>query len=326
MINIILIIIGLILLIVGANYFIKYILHLGEEIKAPEMLMGILVISFGSTVPEILVAITSGLKGDSSLALGNAYGSSIANLGILIGIIPFIKPIFFKRNFLFVELPFMAVTFLISFISLLYIGMPRYIGVILLIILCLYLYKTIKDSFKESSSKESKNSSEEHEGKTHKIFKSKALNIIYFTVLMLISLVILSFGADLLTKNSVDLATKFHVSKLIIGLSVLSIGTSLPEISSNIIAARKGNIDLITGNLIGSIIFNSLAVVGIASVLSPIAKESFFQASSILILSVQIIFIVGMLLIKKADFKVTKPVALLYLFSYFSYLGYLAIN
>lgn len=307
------ILIGLSLLITGANYFIKYILLLGQKLKIPELIMGIIIVSFGGALPEILIAITSAMHNNSVLAIGNAYGSSVTNFALIIGIIPFITRINVARKFLFFEIPLILLASCITLVSLYMWGIPRITSVILFILLGIFLVKVLLDTKRNTSN-----------FKTLPKENKPSLNLYKLFIFIGISFTVLSFGANLLVKNAVNIAHTFKLSDFIIGITIISIGTSLPEIVANIIAARKGRPNLIIGNIIGSSTLNIIVVVGLATVINPLLPHLIRNYGEIYFFLGQVSFLALLLLLYRAkSIIIHKSIAAIYLVSYLLYILYI---
>lgn len=243
---------GLILLVWSADRFVDSAAATARYFNVPTLLIGMFIVGFGTSLPEIVVSSISALEGASNLALGNAYGSNITNIALILGVTALINPIIVQPSILKRELPFLTLVTLIT-LAILYTGtITRIDSSILLILFILVVYKTIKQP---------------HQLSEHTTQNTIALTPAILWLILGLSLLILSSQA--LVWGAVSIARYFKINEMVIGLSIVAIGTSLPELASSIIAARKKQHDIVLGNIIGSNLFNTLAVVGIAGIIKP---------------------------------------------------------
>lgn len=254
---------GLAVLVWSADKFVDGASGLAHHLGVPTLLIGILIIGFGTSAPEIVVSIISALQGNPGLALGNAYGSNIANIALVLGITALISPIAIQSQVVRKELPVLLAVTLVAVLLLLngWIGILE--GVILLGILAVLVGFSIWQA--KSGKDDSIVADVEQELADNVMTRKQA------TLWVVVGLLLLIVSSRLLVWGAVGVAQSFGVSDLIIGLTIVAIGTSLPELVSSIAAARKGEHDMILGNIIGSNLFNTLAVVGLAAVIHPLS-------------------------------------------------------
>jgi cation:H+ antiporter len=256
--NFLLIIGGLILLILGGNWLLKSAVALSLKLEIPKVVIGMTVVSFATSAPELIVSINAALNGSPDLALSNVIGSNIANLGLVLGITLLFGTMPITKNFLKIDWPVMMIAS-----SILYVFLTadkiieQYEGIILfslLIVFLLYLLKFQKmaviDELPENE------------------LPLPLYKIILFLVLGGIGLYA---GSELLIKGAVSLAKDYGVTERVIGITIVSIGTSIPELTASIIAIIKKEKAISLGNLIGSNIFNILVVLGITAIITPIS-------------------------------------------------------
>lgn len=256
--EILIIITSLITLLISANFFIDGGVALSHRLKIPTLLIGILVIGFGTSAPEIFVSMLASIQGQSGIALGNAYGSNIVNIGLILGFVALINPILVGRSILIVEIPILLIVSLISFYFLYDKKLDRIEAITLLSIFILYIgYTLIK-------SRKSFEKNTQLEPSIDKIYS--LWNIIIMIIISLILLVSSAYG---FVWGASHLAKSLGVSDLIIGLTIVSLGTSLPELISTVVAAAKRQHDMALGNIVGSNIFNTLVVVGFSGIITP---------------------------------------------------------
>ncbi|MEX2473771.1 calcium/sodium antiporter [Marinobacter sp.] len=254
---------GLVLLVWSADRFVEGSAITASHFGMPPLLIGMVVVGFGTSAPEMVVSALAATQGNPGLALGNAYGSNITNIALILGITALISPIAVHSQVMRKELPIlMAITLLA--IWQLWDGVLSTLDAVVLIgVFFALLAWSIRQGMTQTA--DTMGSEVDAELKTRAMpVKSAVLWLVVGLALLIVSSRILVWGA-------VDLASAFGVSDLIIGLTIVAVGTSLPELASSIIAARKGEHDLALGNILGSNLFNTLAVVGIAGLISPMA-------------------------------------------------------
>ena len=259
--NFIYIIIGLALLVLGGNWLLKSAIGLSLKFNISKIIVGLTIVSFATSAPEMIVSVKAALSGFSDIALGNIIGSNIANIGLVLGIVLLINAINLDITFLRLDWPVTMITTILLFIFLIIDGvLNRTEGVIFILILILYILYLIKINTKIESETDLKNAME----------KCNNLSFIMIFTFLFIGGFSLWFGSELLVNGAVNLAKNLGVSKRVIAITVVSVGTSIPELASSIIAAVKKESAISIGNIIGSNIFNILSVLGITSIIQPI--------------------------------------------------------
>lgn len=264
-VNILLIALGFALLVKGADFLVDGASGVAKRFHIPEIIIGLTIVSIGTSMPELFVSITSVIDGYSDMAIGNVIGSNLCNLLLILGISAAINPIIFKKETKLIEIPICIGTSIV-FIILANIGnsISRMDAIILIALFIAFICYTIMmakkgEDFDEISEEEKQRSAEE--GKKRKII----VNIIY----IIVGIIALKIGGDLVVEHSEKIAKMFNVSDKIIGLTIVAIGTSLPELVTSVTAALKKNSDIAIGNIIGSNIFNMLLIIGAAAAISP---------------------------------------------------------
>ncbi|CAN5122168.1 calcium/sodium antiporter [soil metagenome] len=257
------ILIGLTLLVVGGEFLVRSSVALSFKLKLSKMVIGLTVVSFATSAPELLVSLQAALNGFSDISLGNVIGSNIANLGLVLGITAIISPLIIDRDFYRFNWPVMML-FSIALYFLLSSGgvLSRMEGIILLVALGAYLFFLLRRARKVKV---------EVAGIDDKLEKTTNFKIFVWLV---IGGVALWGGAELLVSGAVDVAGMLGVSERVISVTIIAIGTSVPELAASIIAALKKEKALSLGNLIGSNIFNIASVLGITAVIQPIYVSS----------------------------------------------------
>lgn len=257
------VVVGLVLLVWSADRFVDGSASTARHFDMPPLLIGMVIVGFGTSAPEMVVSALAAMQGNPGIALGNAYGSNITNIALILGLTALIKPINVHSRILRQELPILvAVTLLAG--GQLYDGeVSRMDAWALLGIFGVLMAWTVRQGLREKS--DALGIEMEQEMRDSVMPLRKAL------VWLVLGLVMLIASSRILVWGAVEIARIFGVSDLIIGLTVIAVGTSLPELASSIIAARKGEHDIALGNIIGSNFFNTLAVVGCAGIISPMA-------------------------------------------------------
>ena len=257
----VLLVIGLVMLCFGGNWLVSGGVGIAKKFRISNLVIGMTIVAYGTSTPELAASIAA--AGDhSAIILGNIVGSNIANVGMVIGVAAILVPLAVKKSVLRKEIPIMlGVSMLLVLISV--DGeISQYDGVLLLIGLGVFAFYTFRNALKQrEASKDDVNP-----GKNNVYLKSAGL--------IGIGVVVLYIGAILTVDNAVIIATEFGLSEKIIGLTVIAIGTSLPELITSIIAIRKGHTDIGIGNIIGSNIYNILMIMGVGAALGGVLITS----------------------------------------------------
>ncbi|MCB1220435.1 MAG: calcium/sodium antiporter [Planctomycetales bacterium] len=278
---------GLVLLVWSAERFIAGASNTARYLGMPPLLIGILVVGFGTSAPEVFVSILSASQGNPGVALGNAYGSNITNIALILGLSAMIQPIAFNSKVLRMELPILTGVTLLSAV-LLYDGeLQRSDAQIMLALTVLLIgwshWQGMKDG-KDSLA-----------GDVKKELQERGMSIGVSVAWLLAGLVLLIGSSRLLVWGAVDIASRLGVSDLLIGLTIVAVGTSLPELASTILATRRGEPDIALGNVIGSNLFNTIGVVGLIGVIRPFpVGHEVFSRDIMLMLGLTLsLFIIG---------------------------------
>lgn len=281
-------IVGLIALVWSADKFIDGASSLAKSYGMPPLLIGMVIIGFGTSAPELVVSALAAYQGNPGIALGNAYGSNISNIALILGLTAILMPISVQSLVLKKELPILTIVTLISMGLIYDLELSRLDAVILLGVFCVLMVWTIYEGIRNSKDNLAKEVESEFADLKRMPLNKAYLYLILGFLLLIISSRILVYGA-------VGIATSFGISDTIIGLTIVAIGTSLPELASSIIAARKGESDIALGNVIGSNLFNTLAVVGVAGIISPLSfeKEIFSRDVTVMLALTVSLFVFG---------------------------------
>ncbi len=257
---------GLTLLVVGGEFLVRASVALSFKFNLSKMVIGLTVVSFATSAPELLVSINAALTGASDLSLSNVIGSNIANIGLVLGITAIISSLQIDKDFLKFNWPVMMLLSVGLYFILQSGGeISRIEGFGLIASLIIYLWVLIKRAKKTAIAKEI---NEEVDDKLAEVTSIKII------IWLLIGGVALWGGSELLVKGAVDIATLLGVSERVIGVTMVAIGTSVPELAASVIAALKKEKAISLGNLIGSNIFNIASVLGITAIIQPIAMKS----------------------------------------------------
>ena len=256
---------GLFLLLISGDFLVRGAIQLSNRLGVPALLVSLTVVSFGTSAPELIVAIKATLSGSPGLALGNVVGSNIANILLVLGLPTLIVGLQndiadTKRSFgLMIAASLLFIVFGMSG------GFSWFYGVVLLSLLAFFLL----DTFRQNSEKALNNESLEFKQRISHSWRT----IIFFLILGVIGLPV---GADLLVTNASALAKGYGVSDAVVGLTLVAIGTSLPELATTFVAVLRKKAEVVLGNLIGSNIFNLLAIIGVTSLISPVPVDPIF--------------------------------------------------
>lgn len=252
---------GLILLVWSADRFVDGAAVSAKHFGMPPLLIGMVIVGFGTSAPEMIVSAFAASQGNPSIALGNAYGSNITNIALILGLTALMKPISVHSQVLRKELPILLAITALSAFQLYDNDISRLDALVLLGVFFALMTWTIYTGLKKRG--DTLGLEVEEESEVHQMPIRKAILWLFVGLLFLI------ISSRILVWGAVEIARGLGVSDLIIGLTIVAIGTSLPELASSIIACRKGEHDIALGNILGSNLFNTLAVVGIAGVISP---------------------------------------------------------
>mgnify|MGYP005651530483 FL=1 len=248
-----LLIFGLSLLIAGSNYLLKSAVDLSIKLNLSKVVIGLTVVSFATSAPELLISISSALKGSSDIAISNVLGSNIANLGLVLGTALCFTSIKIPKSNIKYDWTFMMFVSILFYFFLKDFVINRIEGLILFVTLIIFLFFIVKIR------------KDEH---MDDVVENEKVSNFKILLLLILSSLLLYFGSELFVKSSIYFANYFGVSERVIGLTLVAIGTSLPELVTTLVAIYKSELDISIGNIIGSNIFNILAVIGITSLIT----------------------------------------------------------
>lgn len=269
MLAVLAVILGLLVLVWSADRFVAGSASAARHFGMPSLLIGMVIVGFGTSAPELTVSALASAQGNSGIALGNAYGPNITNIALILGLTALVSPIAVHSQVVKKELPILIVVTLLA-VGQLYDGeLSRLDALIMLLVFAGLMVWSIRQSLRQRADILSR------EFDTELVEHAMSLNRALFW--LVVGLVALIGSSRVLVWGAVEIAQMLGVSDLIIGLTIVAVGTSLPELASSLIATRKGEHDIALGNVIGSNLFNTLAVVGIAAAINPqeVAPEIF---------------------------------------------------
>ena len=260
--DIVYILLGLALLVKGGDYLVDGSVAIAKRARLSEMVIGLTVVGFGTSMPELLVSAQSALMGNSGIAIGNVVGSNIANIALILGVTSIIHVIPAQKITLKIDLPFMLLS-LVLFVAIAMTGyVGRVAGVIGVLMLICFVSYQVRQSRKAEAALAKENPKAHDEAEPMALWKAMLLVIVSFLAMV--------FGANILVEGASNIARLLGVTDRVIGLTIVAIGTSLPELFSSVMAAVKGKTDMAIGNIIGSVTFNILCVIGVSSIITPI--------------------------------------------------------
>lgn len=276
---IVLIVLGFVLLIKGADFLVDGASNIAKKFHIPEIIIGLTIVSIGTSMPELFVSITSALEGYPDMAVGNIVGSNIANLLLILGMSSIIRSIKFKRETRLIEIP-MCLGISLLFVLLCNLGhdVTRFDAGILIVLFVLFIGYTILMA-KKGEDFDKEDDDEKVVDKT-KSSKSTIKDIVF----LILGAVLLKIGGDLTVDNAVEVAKHFGLSEKLISVTILAIGTSLPELVTSVSAAFKGKSDIAIGNILGSNIFNMLLIIGVSAMIKPIVYNTSYNLDMIFLI------------------------------------------
>ena len=309
LISILLLILGFVIVIKGADFLIDGASSLAKKMSISEIAIGLTIVAFGTSAPELIVNIFASLGGHHEITFGNILGSNIFNILMVLGVAGIISTIVVRRNTILKEIPFLLIATLMAFgLALWNSDLSLLDGIILLLFLLIFFIYVI--GFLKAKPLLGSDIKERSYG---------------ITFLMMISGIIgLFFGGKFVVDNAVKIATQFGVSQKFIGLTIVALGTSLPELVTSVLAIKKGRNDLAIGNVIGSNLFNILLVLGVSSIIAPIQYDIALNIDFIFLSVITIMLFITMFIGKKH--KLTKIESVFFVALYFVYLVFLFVR
>lgn len=308
--QIIFLILGFAFLMKGADLFVDGSSSLADRMGIPQIVIGLTIVAFGTSAPEAAISITAGIQKSADLAVSNVLGSNILNVMLILGISSLIIPLAIKKSTFKYEIPFVAaITVLLLVLGLAGNNLSRIDGIIFLVLLAGFMVYLVMLS--------KKNKSDESE----EIKKLPVWKMILFIILGAAGIIL---GSEFTVDSAKQIAASMGMSQRIIGLTIVALGTSLPELITSVTAAIKHNADIAIGNVVGSNIFNILFVLGVTATISPVSYDNAFICDNIMALLAMIILFVCVLLNK--DKKLGRTGGIILLASYILYFVIFILN
>lgn len=299
--------VGFVMLVKGADWFVDGASGIAARFGIPQLIIGLTIVAMGTSAPEAAVSITAAIKGNADITIGNIVGSNILNILIILGISSIITPLAVSKTTILREIPFMIVITMLLLVQGLSGTVELYDGVVLIIVfICYLLYLFIK------AKKE--NNREKSAVKYKKIWVS-----VFLTVVGLVFIVV---GSNIAVDAASSIARIFGMSERFIGLTIVALGTSLPELFTSVIAAKKGNADIAIGNIVGSNIFNILFVIGISALIIPVPFSESFYIDTIIAALAGIMLLIYSI----KDKKLMRISGIIMLLSYILYFVFICVK
>lgn len=307
-----LLIIGFVMLIKGADWFVDGAAGIADKLHIPQLIIGLTIVAMGTSAPEAAISISASVQGSADIAVGNILGSNILNILIILGITSVITPLAVQKSTVKYEIPFVIIISVIFGLIGLFDNSIGFIDGILLWVLFIayiaYLFIMTKKGKIQADE-----SDDEDNGKKPK----KVWQLILFGI---IGIALVVFGSNITVNAATEIATMFGMSERFIGLTIVALGTSLPELVTSITAALKKNADIAIGNIVGSNIFNILFVIGTSAMITPVAYQNQFLVDSIFCVATAMLLL---LLVLNKDKKLKRWGGIIMLICYAGYFVYL---
>lgn len=304
-IQLILLIVGFAMLIKGADWFVDGAAGVASKFGIPQLVVGLTIVAMGTSAPEAAVSITAAMKGTAGIAVGNVVGSNILNILIILGLTGFITAVAVQKSTLVAEIPFMLLVTVVLIVMGMNGGSINFMeGIILWVLFIVYLAYLFVLAKKG-------NQDEEDNPEERPVWKLLALGVI--------GGVIVVWGSNITVDAATYIAEAVGLSEKFIGLTIVALGTSLPELVTSVTAARKGNADIAIGNIVGSNIFNILFVLGTSALIIPITFEASFLTDGIVAVAAGVLLWVATFRKKELN----RPWGIIMLLGYVAYFIYL---
>lgn len=308
LIQILLLAAGFVLLVKGADWFVEGAASIADKFGIPQIVIGLTIVAMGTSAPEAAVSISAALKGSAEITIGNVVGSNILNILIILGLTSVIRTIAVQRTTIHYELPMViGITVLLAVLGLHDHVVSRLEGVLLMgcmVVYMLYLLRLAKRGVVEN---------EELEAYAEKAPMGKLI------FLVIVGVVAIVWGSDIAVNAATAIARIFGLSERIIGLTIVALGTSLPELVTSVTAAMKGNSDIAVGNIVGSNLFNIMFVVGITALITPVVYSASFLVDSVVAVASAVLLLLCVL----PQARLGRKSGLLMLLCYGAYFVYL---
>ena len=311
------IVVGLVMILVGSDWLVDGASGIARKYGISEFIIGMTIVGIGTSMPELVSSAISAVGGHGDMALGNVTGSNICNILLILGVTTLISPIGFTRSNVYKDLPFAIVVSLLL-LMLLYTGfgqqgsMPsisRIESLFLLLVFVIFMADSFRSSKSDADGEET---------------DSKPMSMGKAILLVLLGLAGLVFGGRFFVDHTVSIAERFHVSEAFISITLMALGTSLPELATCVVAAMKGKNQLALGNIIGSNIFNIALIIGVSGFISPFQIESISTVDMVMVIVSVVMLWLAAFTFKR--YKLDRIEGAIFLLAYVGYIAYLAMN
>lgn len=307
-----LLVVGFVLLIKGADVFVEGASAIATKFHIPQIVIGLTIVAFGTSAPEAAVSISAGIQGNGGIAIGNIIGSNILNILLILGVTACIRTLTVQKSTYKIEIPLMLLVSVVLVVMGHTMGsLNKISGVVLWALFIFFFVHLIRES------KKSRN--EEDEASSNIGYKN---NMFVLIVVMLAGLAAIILGSNLTVDGATALAQMIGISDRVIGLTIVAFGTSLPELITSVMAARKGNSDIAVGNLVGSNIFNILFVLGTTSLIVDIPYGNEYLVDGIICIAAELLLMISIW----KDKKLSRKGGIVMLISFAAYFAYLMVK
>ena len=296
---------GFVLLIKGADLFVDGSSSVARIFKVPAVIIGLTIVAMGTSAPETAVSISAAAQGQNEIALSNVIGSNLFNLLVVVGVCAAIKPVIPAKEIIRRDLPISLLCAVLLLVASLNLALGRLEGVVLLLGFVIYIGYLVFAARKNPAADTDEN--------------VKKMGPLKSALFILIGIAGIVLGGQLVVNSASDIAASFGLSQTLIGLTIVAVGTSLPELVTSIVASRKGQNGLALGNAIGSNIFNILLVMGLSSVISPIGVNIQSVWDLVVLIAMSAVILVYLLIRKRLD----RPFGILMVLTYIGFMAYI---
>ncbi len=312
----ILLVVGFFLLIKGADLFVEGAASIAKKFNVPAMVIGLTIVAMGTSAPEAAVSITSSLAGQNDMSVANVVGSNFFNILMVLGVSSIIAKLPVEKNTIKKDGPFLLIVSVLLLIFGINLNISRVEGIIFLVLFTYFLINTVK------TAKNSNNNVEEEAAIAAEVEDVVEFSIFKTILLSLIGIAGIIFGGDLVVDSATKIATTLGMSANLVGLTIVAVGTSLPEFVTSIVAIKKGETEIAIGNVIGSNLFNILLVLGLATVIKPIN----ISILALIDIVFMVIITVLLYLFMKKDNCLVKKHGIILVAIYIAYMAYTIIR
>ena len=309
-------IIGFFLLIKGADLFVEGAASIARRFHVPAMVIGLTIVAVGTSAPEAAVSITSSLAGQNDMSVANVVGSNFFNILVVLGVSAIIANLPVQEGTIKKDAPFLLIVSTLLLIFGLNLNISRIEGLILLAVFTYFLIDTVKSAKKGSQ----ENSNEV--ATTMDVEADEDSSMLKTILLSIIGIVGIVLGGDMVVDSATNIATSFGMSANLVGLTIVAVGTSLPEFVTSVVAIKKGETEIAIGNVIGSNIFNILLVLGLSATISPIVISTFALIDVVFMVAITVLLYLFM----KKENSIVKSQGIIFLLIYIAYMAYTIIR